>query len=295
VTTAATEMPSEQLALTRAEQRGLAEELLDAAHDRRAVEPLSERHRQLTVADASRIRDMVLACRLAAGERLIGATVSLGPLPPAGQRNRAEPRLGWLTDAMLLSNGIVEPEHHIAPRVEAKLAFMVSRSLRRPIATVSDLLASTYRVYPCLEVIDSRYGRARLAAADEIADNCGAGRLMLGRGVPPPAEGHLRRAHLRFEVDGAAAERGRAALDFPPEATLWLGNQWIATAGELLPGTLLTAAAAAPAVPLAPRVRVAASFRGIGRVELRVAVAKARRQTAVGFAAAFRSHPWNFE
>jgi 2-oxopent-4-enoate/cis-2-oxohex-4-enoate hydratase len=270
VTTAATEMPSQQLALTRAEHRWLAEELLDAAHDHRAVEPLSERHRQLTVADASRIRDMVLACRLAAGERLIGATVSLGPLAPAGHRNGAEPRLGWLTDAMLLSNGIVEPEHLISPRVEAKLAFMVSRRLRRPIATISDLLVSTYRVFPCLEVVDWRYGRDRVGAADEVAANCGVACLVLGRGVPPPAEGHLRRARLRFEVDGAP-ERGRAALDCPLEATLWLGNQWIATAGELLPGTLLTAAAAAPAAPLAQRARVAASFSGIGSVELRVA------------------------
>jgi 2-keto-4-pentenoate hydratase len=275
VTTAATEMALEQLALTRAEHRGLAEELLGAAHDRRAVEPLSERHRQLTVGDASRIRDMVLACRLAAGERLIGATVSLGLLPPAGDRNGADPRLGWLTDAMLLSNGIAEPEHLIAPRVEAKLAFMVSRSLRRPIATINELLASTYRVFPCLEVIDSRYAAGRLSAADDIADNCGAARLLLGRGVPPPAEGHLRRTQLRFDVDGAAAERGRGALDCPPEATLWLGNRWIATAGEVLPGTLLTAAGAAPAVPLTPRARIAASFSGIGNVELRVAGARA--------------------
>ena len=148
MTTAATEMPSDHLALTRAEHGGLAEELLAAAHDRRAVVPVSERYRQLTVADARRIRDLILACRLAAGERLIGATVSLGPLPPTGHRNGAEPRLGWLTDAMLLFNGIVEPEQFIAPRVEAKLAFMVSRSLRRPIATVGDLLASTYRVFP---------------------------------------------------------------------------------------------------------------------------------------------------
>jgi len=271
VTTAAAEMVLERLALTHAEHRRLAEQLLDAAYDRRAVAPLSEGHRQLTVADATRIRDTVLACRLAAGERLIGATVSLGPPAPGGQRNGAEPRLGWLTDAMLLTNGVVEPEYLIAPRVEAKLAFMVSRSLRRPIATVSDLLAATYRVFPCLEVIDSRYGRDGLGAADDIADNCGAARIVLGRGVRPPAEGHLRRAHLRFDVDGTAPEPGPAALDCPPEATLWLGNRWIATAGELLPGTLLTAAAAAPAVPLAPRVRIAASFSGIGSVELRVA------------------------
>jgi 2-keto-4-pentenoate hydratase len=270
VTTAATEMPLEQLALTHAEHRELAEELLEAAYDHRAVAPPSERYRQFTVADASRIRDIVLACRLAVGERLIGATVSLGPLAPAGHRNGAEPRLGWLTDAMLLSNGIVGPGHLIAPRVEAKLAFMISRSLRRPIATVGDLLASTYRVFPCLEVVDSRYGRDRVGAADDVADNCGTAHLVLGRGVRPPAEGHLRRAHVHVEVDGAVPERGGAALECPPEATLWLGNRWIATAGEVLPGTLLTAAAAAPAVALAPGVRIAASFSGIGSVALRV-------------------------
>ena len=271
VTKAGTEMPSQRRALTRADHRVLAEELLDATRQRRPLEPLSERYRQLTVADASRIRDMVLACRLASGERLIGATVSLAPPPPAGHRTGAEPRLGWLTDAMLLSNGTVQSERLIAPRVEAKLAFTVSRTVRRPIATVGDLLASTYRVFPCLEVIDSRYGRDRLSAADDIADNCGAACLVLGRGVPPPAEGHVRRTQLRFEVDGAGPEGTRAALDCPPEATLWLGNRWIATAGELLPGTLLTAAAAAPAVPLAPGVRVAASFSAIGSVELQVA------------------------
>lgn len=277
VTTAGTEMPSKRRALTRADHRGLAEELLDAARHRRPLEPLSERYRQLTVADASRIRDMVLACRLASGERLIGATVSLARLRPAGNRNGAEPRLGWLTNAMLLSDGTVQRERLIAPRVEAKLAFVVSRTVRRPIATVGDLLASTYRVFPCLEVIDSRYGSDRLSAADDIADNCGAACLVLGRGVPPPAEGHLRRAQLRFEVDGAGPEGARAALDCPPEATLWLGNRWILTAGELLPGTLLTAAAAGPAVPLASGARIAASFSGVGGVELRVAPALRRR------------------
>jgi 2-keto-4-pentenoate hydratase len=266
------------LALTSTEHRRLAEVLLRAAFDRRAIEPLSEWRRELTRADAGRVRDMVLACRLAAGERLIGAKVSLGPASLAHHRGGgAQPRLGWLTDAMLLPSGVVAAGELIAPRVEPKVAFLVARTLRRPIATVSDLLAATYRVFPCLEVVDSRYGRERPGAVDDIADNCGAARLLLGPGVPPPAEGHLRRTHVRFEVDGVTPERasgGRAALVAAPEATLWLGNRWIRTARALLPGTLLTSTAVAPAVALAPLARVVASFRGIGSVELRVAGAR---------------------
>jgi 2-keto-4-pentenoate hydratase len=266
------------LALTTGEHRRLAEVLLRAALDRRAIEPLSEWHRELTCADAGRVRDLALACRLAAGERLIGAKVSLGPTSLAAQSgSRAYPRLGWLTDAMLLPGDVVAPGHLIAPRVEPKLAFLIARTLRRPIATVSDLLAATYRVFPCLEVVDSRFGREHPGPADDIADNCGAGRLLLGRGVPPPAEGHLRRTLVHFEVDGTAPERaggGRAALVAALEATLWLGNRWIRTARALLPGTLLTSTAAAPAVTLTPLAHVAASFRGIGSVELQAAGAR---------------------
>jgi 2-keto-4-pentenoate hydratase len=272
------ETSADGLALTSGEHRRLAEVLLRAALERRAIEPLSHWHRELTCADAGRVRDMVLACRLAAGERLIGAKVSLGPTSATVHRGGgAHPRLGWLTDAMLLPGDVVAPGHLIAPRVEPKLAFLIARTLRRPMATVSDLLAVTYRVFPCLEVVDSRYGRDHSGPADDIADNCGAARLLLGRGVPPPAEGHLRRMRVRLEVDGSAPEHasdGRAALVAGPEATLWLGNRWIRTARALLPGTLLTSTAAAPAVKLAPLARVAATFMGIGSVELQAAGAR---------------------
>jgi 2-keto-4-pentenoate hydratase len=273
----ANETSDDGLALTSGEHRRLAEVLLRAALDRRAIQPLSHWHRELTCADAGRVRDMVLACRLAAGERLIGAKVSLGTASPAAHDAGAHPRLGWLTDAMLLPGDMVAPGHLIAPRVEPKLAFLVARTLHRPIATVSDLLAATYRIFPCLEVVDSRYGREHPGPADHIADNCGAARLVLGHGVTPPAEGHLRRMQVRFEVDGATTERasgGREALVTAPEATVWLGNRWVRTARALLPGTLLTSTALAPAVALAPLARIAASFRGIGSIELQAAGAR---------------------
>jgi 2-keto-4-pentenoate hydratase len=273
----ANETSDDGLALTSGEHRRLAEVLLRAALDRRAIQPLSHWHRELTCADAGRVRDMVLACRLAAGERLIGAKVSLSTASPAAHGAGAHPRLGWLTDAMLLPGDMVAPGHLIAPRVEPKLAFLVARTLHRPIATVSDLLAATYRIFPCLEVVDSRYGREHPGPADHIADNCGAARLVLGHGVTPPAEGHLRRMQVRFEVDGATTERasgGREALVTAPEATVWLGNRWVRTARALLPGTLLTSTALAPAVALAPLARIAASFRGIGSIELQAAGAR---------------------
>lgn len=112
---------------------------------------------ELTVGDARSIRDTLLTCRIAAGERLIGAKVSLGGTLAEPRFGSLEPRLGWLTDAMLLPRAVVDLGELIRPRVEPKLAFLLARPLRGPVITAGDLLAATDRVFPCIEIVDSRY------------------------------------------------------------------------------------------------------------------------------------------
>jgi hypothetical protein len=77
-------------ALTAEDHQRLADQLRAAARERHRVEPLSARHPELNVADARRIRDIVLADRLEAGERLAGAVASPG--------RAGESRLAWVTD-----------------------------------------------------------------------------------------------------------------------------------------------------------------------------------------------------
>jgi 2-keto-4-pentenoate hydratase len=248
--------------LSAREHARLAEVLHGAAANRRTLPPLTMWYPDFTDADACRIRDLLLGRRLADGELLIGAKVSLGD---------GIPRLAWLTDGMLLDTTAADVSGLTRPRVEPKLAFRLSRPLRGPIPTAGDILRATERVMPCLEIVDSRFNGHRTRPADDIAENGAAAKLLVGEGVQPPADGHLRRVRVQLRVDGRAFEpalrRGRA--DFPPhEAVSWLGGRLAAASLDPGPGTLLVSPAIGTAVDLEPGVRVIAHFSGLGTVQL---------------------------
>jgi 2-keto-4-pentenoate hydratase len=260
----------EQRALSSSEHRRLADILLNAARTARPIPSLSETFREMTVADAYGIRDMLLARRISEGDQLIGAKVSLVRAGAEHRHMAADPQLGWLTDRMLVSSGTVDLSHLIHPRVEPRLGFLLARPLREPIAAGIDLLAATERVLPCLEIVDSRYDGAHPRLADDIADNCATAGLLLGDGVPPPAEGHLRRVRLQLQADGvmrAPAPRAHAVVP-PLEAATWLANRMLQTGNPPKPGTLLVAPVASRPVELLPGLRVTARFHGIGNVDL---------------------------
>jgi 2-keto-4-pentenoate hydratase len=248
--------------LSAREHARLAEVLYGAAANRRTLPPLTTWYPEFTAADACRIRDLLLERRLADGELLIGAKVSLGD---------GIPRLAWLTDGMLLATAVADVSGLARPRVEPKLAFRLALPLRGPIPTADDVLRATERVMPCLEIVDSRFNGYRAQPADDIAENGATAMLLLGDGVHPPADGHLRRVRVQLRVDGSACEpalrRGRA--DFPPhEAVSWLSGSLAAASLDPGPGALLVSPAIGEAVDLEPGVRVIAHFSGLGTVQL---------------------------
>jgi 2-oxopent-4-enoate/cis-2-oxohex-4-enoate hydratase len=247
------------LGLTPCEHQRLADVLLAATRDRHAVEPLTHTYPELTLADAGRIRDAVVARRVADGERLIGAKVSLSP---------EGPRLGLLTDAMLLAGGTVDPRDFIAPRVEAKLAFLLADPAPPRLGSAAGLVGATLRVAPCLEIVDSRYGTAPAAAADDIADNCAASVLLIGEGIAPPAEGNVRRLQVEVHAGEGAPMRAPAC---EIDAVSWLAREVGGRAPDLGRVTFLVGPPAVPAAPLRPGSPVTARFGSLGRLELRAA------------------------
>jgi 2-keto-4-pentenoate hydratase len=263
-------MGSDARRLADREHRRLARALVDARRAGRAIPPLSVRHPSLGVGDAARIRDIVLAHRLADGERLIGAKVTV-PEPSPDRQGPAEPAFGWLTDAMVLPAGVVNVGELIRPRVEARLALALERPLRGPIRTASDLLSATVRAHIALEVLDSRYDRDSLGAADRIADNDGSARLLIGPGVAPPAEGTLRRLRIDLDVEAGwvgLRDVGAASSLSALDACVWLANQLSLVRHDQAAGALLLAPAGSSAVELGPGVRVRAYERELGSLEL---------------------------
>jgi 2-keto-4-pentenoate hydratase len=261
--------PGGPCGLTSGEHRRLADLLHIAARDRRPVEPLSSWNPQLTLGDGVRIRDMLIGRRTAEGSRLIGAKVSFGGAAADGGFRLPEPRVGWLIDDILLSSAVVDLGTLIRPRVEPRVAFVLARPPRRSFATPGDLLTATAHVHPCLEILDSRYDRNPFDAADDVADNCATAALLIGEGVAPPAEGHLRRLRVHVHDDvGVHAWHGPAAVVSPLETAGWLGRRLIEEGHRLERGTLLVAPLGGAAMELAPRTHVTVHFGVLGSLEL---------------------------
>jgi 2-keto-4-pentenoate hydratase len=255
--------------LTSGEHRRLADVLRNAARDRRPVEPLSSWNPQLTIGDGVRVRDMLIGRRTAEGSRLIGAKVSFGGAGTGGGFRLPEPRVGWLTDDMLLPSAVVDLGTLIRPRVEPRVAFVLARPPRGSLATATDLLTATAHVFPCLEIRDSRYDREQLDAADEIADNCATAALLIGEGVATPAEGHLRRLRVHVHADVAVRVwHGPAAVVSPLETAGWLGRLLIEEGHRLERGTLLVSPLGGAAIELTPRTRLTVQFGVLGSLEL---------------------------
>jgi 2-keto-4-pentenoate hydratase len=250
------------LGLTPREHRRLADVLLAAADRRRPIEPLTRRYPELTLGDACRIRDVVLARRVVAGEHLIAAKAS--PAAAGG--------IALLTNGMLHASGPIVLEGLIHPRVEAKVAFRLSGPLAGPRVSTGDVLAAIDRVLPALEVLDSRFGTLRLEPADDVADNCAAAILHVGDGAAPPAEPDLDGFAWRFTVtDGnrRAASEPRASGTAAPLAPIVALAQQLIDAGRAPDaGTLLLAPGSAPPVALLDGTRVSFTCEGLGEVEL---------------------------
>jgi 2-keto-4-pentenoate hydratase len=252
------------------EQRRIAEALLAAERERRPIDPPSASFPGLTLDDAGRIRDLGLAERIAAGERWVGAKVSLSA-PGDALNGAPRPRLAWLTDAMLQAREDVDVDAYLQPRLEPKLAFRLGEALTSPVMSFGKVLAATELVHPCLEIVDSRY-RIGGGFADAIADNCGTARLLLGEGVPTPAEGSLRRLWADLEVgdDGASPPDDTAAPPVALGAMAWLAHQALDEGHLLMPGTLLVSPAIGSAARMTPGTTVTARFRGLGPLAVRV-------------------------
>jgi 2-oxopent-4-enoate/cis-2-oxohex-4-enoate hydratase len=254
---------------TREHQR-LADIVYNAVEAGRTLAPLTAWYPELTGGDACRIRDLLLERRLAAGEQVIGAKISLGSAPGA---RPPDPRFSWLTDRMLLADGTVDVSALTRPRAEPKLAFRLARPLRSSVLSASDLLGATESVMPCVDILDSRFEDGSRRLPDDVAENGATTMLVLGDSVPPPPDGHLLRVRVHLRVDGPGEEpvglsaRGRTRVP-ALEAVSWLGGRLVGRSLTPGPGTLLVSQALGAAVELSAGVRLIAHFSGLGTVKL---------------------------
>jgi 2-oxo-3-hexenedioate decarboxylase len=246
--------------------------LAAATADRTAVPRLTEAYPDLSLEVAYEIQAEGCTRRLAAGERMIGAKLGLTARAKQEQMNVVEPVYG-----RLLSGGLQRAEDPVVvdelihPRVEPEIVFVMREGLRGPGVTAAEVLGATRAVCCGLEIIDSRYADFSFTAADVVADNTSAARVVLGPTMVPPEGLDLALVGLLLEVDGStvATAAGAATMGHPAEAVAMLAN-WLGARGQaILPGWIVFSGGLTAAVPLTAGTAVTATFGHLGSVSVR--------------------------
>ena len=250
----------------------LGAELFEALQERRVIAPLSGRHPDLTIDDAYGVSRDFLARRLAAnGERVIGKKIGVTSKPVQDMLNVRQPDFGFLTDAMLVSDGVVKTDALIQPRAEAEIAFRLKAPLKGPGVTPEMVIAATEYVTPCFEIVDSRIADWKIKITDTVADNASCGVFALGEARGDPAALDLPNLAVKVRKNGAALSEGRgeAVQGAPQNAVAWLANTLGAYGIPFEAGEIILSGSLVPLEPVARGDAMEMDIPGLGGCDVR--------------------------
>ena len=248
------------------------DELYQALLTRKSVAPLLGREPDITLDDAYRIQQVMVAHRLKAGEKIVGKKIGVTSKAVQEMIGVNRPDFGQLTSGMAYEEGSDLPIGGlIAPKAEAELAFVLKRDLKGPGITATDVIRATDYVVPCFEIVDSRITDWKIKIQDTVADNASCGVYVLGKAKKSPTELDLNLAGMVLEMNGElfSTAAGAAVQGGPVNAVVWLAN----TLGELgipfLAGEVILSGSQSTLIPAKVGDRLKCTIGGLGSCEVR--------------------------
>jgi 2-oxo-hept-3-ene-1,7-dioate hydratase len=238
------------MALSKDDIRACATRLHQAEKTRTQIRQLSQDFPDITIAHAYAIQKAWVDIKIAEGRLVKGHKIGLTSKAMQSALDINEPDSGVLLDDMFFADGgMVPTERFIATRVEAELAFVMSKRLSGPDCTIFDVLNATDFVVPALEILDTRIERvdpmtkATRKIYDTIADNAANAGIVLGGRPIRPLDADLRWIGALCFKNGQLEETGLAAgvLNHPATAVAWLANKIAPLGLALEPGQIVLA------------------------------------------------------
>lgn len=236
-------------------ERRIAERLFQARQTCIAIPPIRDELGGDGIAAAYRVQKLNIDRLVAAGARRVGRKIGLTSTAVQQQLGVDSPDFGVLLDAMAWRGDAVSipVSGLIAPRIEAEIAFVLSRDIETMTAG-ADLSPFIAGVAASAEIVDSAIADWAINILDTVADNASSGRFALGTplafaaGMDLPA----RRMVLRRDGETVSTGAGAATLGDPLTALAWLAETAIAFGDPLRAGDIILAGALGPMTPFTP-------------------------------------------
>jgi 2-oxopent-4-enoate/cis-2-oxohex-4-enoate hydratase len=246
------------------------DELYQSFTSRVAIDPLTEREPGITLDDAYRIQEHVIARRLKLGDRIVGKKIGLTSKVVQRSLGVSEPDFGQLLASMVASDSIAA-DSLMQPRAEGEVAFLLERDLKGPGITNADVIYATQAVTPCFEIVDSRIRNWNIKLQDTVADNGSAARFVLGDRSVPLRGLDLATCGMVLEKNGVieSTGAGAAALGSPVNCVTWLANALGRHGIVLRAGEIILSGSLGALIPVAAGDVLNLSIGGIGSASIR--------------------------
>lgn len=246
--------------------------ILDEAQRNAAeIVKLTDAHPDMDVADAYGVQAELCRRWQAAGRRLTGYKGGLTSKAKMVQMGLDTPAFGVLMGDTCVGDGeAVDMTTLIHPKVEAEIAFVMSRELEGDVS-IDEVLAATEFVLPAIEIIDSRFKDFKFDIQSVIADNTSAARYVVGGSPRRPAGLDLRLLGVVMERNGElVGNAAGAAVMGHPAASVAALVKWLSDSDRALPeGSLVMTGGITEAVAVHAGDHVSVRVQHLGSVGVR--------------------------
>jgi 2-oxo-3-hexenedioate decarboxylase len=237
------------------------------------IEQISDKIKDFKRSDAYSIQEAGIALRESDGEKVIGLKMGLTSEAKRKQMDLDSPLYGVLTKQMQVEDGgTYKLNGQIHPKIEPEVAFLISKELSGNV-TREQVLEATSEVYPCMEILDSRYKQFKyFSMEDVISDNSSSSQFILGKPVTDFGDIDLKNLSLKMKVNGEVAQEGNTvAISGDPVVSVIQLCELLADRGRTLPaGSIVLAGAATIAVALEPGMKIELEMDALGGASVNV-------------------------
>ena len=257
------------MALSPQKIRLLAERLRKAEETGVAIDPIRDQLPVGDLASAYAIQKVNTQHWLRKGRRLIGRKIGLTSKSVQKQLGVDQPDYGMLYADMVMCDGEeVALARVMQPKVEAEVALVLDRDLKKKDISISELISAVAYAVPAIEIVGSRIANWNIKIQDTIADNASSGLFVLGND-PKKLEGlDLRLAGMVMERRGEQVSLGAgvACLGNPLVAALWLARTMVQVGAPLEAGDVIMSGALGPMTGVAAGDVIEVRISGLGSV-----------------------------
>lgn len=249
-----------------------AESLWNSAESKQTVSPVREFIGATDIDTAYQVQQINVDKRVQRGEKIVGKKIGLTSFAVQEQLGVDQPDYGMLFNTTEVSNGgSLAYNEMMQPKAEAEIAFVMKKDLNENI-TMDSLIDAIDYAMASIELVGSRVENWDIRITDTIADNASASHFVLGEKRLKINDLDLVGCKMTMTQNGEIASQGsgKACMDNPLNAALWLAQVMAKNGTPLKAGEILLSGALGPMVPINQGDHFEAEIEGLGKVSVTI-------------------------